>query len=143
MTSEISPDGEIDVSVLVAIRNEEGYIERCINSLVDQDFPEEKYQVIVADGLSLDRTRDIIKSYERQFPRLIKVVDNPGITQANGRIIALHNARGRIIMYLDGHSSVTRHHISELVKSLDDSADSVALLGPTFKLLVMKLLWEK
>lgn len=129
MSSVTNRNSEVEVSVLVAIRNEEEHIDRCISSLVNQDFPKEAYEIIIADGMSLDGTRDIVRSYERLFPQLVKVIDNPKMTQANGRIAALNRARGRIIMYLDGHSYVTSHHISTLVKALDNSVDQVAAVG--------------
>ena len=132
-SSDVSRDSVIDVSILVAIRNEVEHIDRCINSLVNQDFPKDKYEIVIADAMSVDGTREIVKSYEKKFPQLIKVLDNPNITQAYGRITALNHAKGRIIMYLDGHSYVSTRHISTLVKALDNSAEHVVAVGTNLR----------
>ena len=50
------------VSVIVAMRNEEGFIKRCLNSLAAQDYPQELLEVLVLDGRSTDQSREIVSS---------------------------------------------------------------------------------
>jgi len=51
------------VSVIVGIRNEEKFIEECIESLLDLDYPRDSYEIIIVDGMSTDKTPDIVKKY--------------------------------------------------------------------------------
>ena len=51
------------VSVIVPILNEEKYIEKFLNSILEQDYPKENLEIILVDGMSTDKTREIIKSY--------------------------------------------------------------------------------
>ena len=51
------------VSVVVGIRNEERFIEECIESLLSLDYPQDSYEIIIVDGMSTDRTRDIVQKY--------------------------------------------------------------------------------
>ena len=51
------------VSVVVPCRNEEKYIERCLDSILNQDYPE--IEIIIADGLSEDRTKEILIRYQK------------------------------------------------------------------------------
>ena len=59
---------KIDVSVIVPVYMEEAYIENCIKSLIEQEFPREKMEWIFVDGGSTDRTRDILKRYQKEYP---------------------------------------------------------------------------
>ena len=49
------------ISIIIAAKDEEKYIERCLNSLIGQDFPKDAYEILVADGRSRDKTREMIK----------------------------------------------------------------------------------
>ncbi|MEZ4744460.1 MAG: glycosyltransferase [Calditrichia bacterium] len=59
----------IEVTVICPIRNEEKFIGDCIESLVNQTFPLEKSEILIIDGMSDDRTRDIVESYSENFRR--------------------------------------------------------------------------
>ena len=61
------------LSVIVPCRNEEKYIGRCLDSIVAQDYPEDKLEVLVIDGMSEDSRRGIV---EKAVDRCI-VVRNP------------------------------------------------------------------
>ena len=64
------------LSVICPIYNEEKYIARCIESIMTQDYPKDDLEVLFVDGMSTDRTREIIASYLPQCPYL-RVLDNP------------------------------------------------------------------
>ncbi|MDY6864473.1 MAG: glycosyltransferase [Halobacteriota archaeon] len=92
------------ITVIVAVKNEERFIEKCLISLINQDFAQDLYQIVVVDGRSTDRTMDIVEEYIKKYPDLIKVYDNPMEWQAVGRNIAIQNEKeSELITYLDGH----------------------------------------
>ena len=62
------------VSIVVAARNEEQNIESCLESLVAQDYPEEKTEIIAVNDESEDRTLSIMQSVAEKYPGRIKVV---------------------------------------------------------------------
>ena len=64
------------VSVICPLFNEEKFIERCIMSILEQDYPQDKLEVLFIDGRSTDLTADIVRSYTKQYP-FIKLLDNP------------------------------------------------------------------
>ncbi len=68
------------VSVIIPAYNEEKYIARCLDSVIAQDYPAELMEVLVADGRSEDRTREIILDYGRRYPYI-----NWWITPAGNR----------------------------------------------------------
>jgi cellulose synthase/poly-beta-1,6-N-acetylglucosamine synthase-like glycosyltransferase len=119
----------IEVSIIVAVRNEEGYISKCLDSLVDQNVPRAKYEIILVDGMSDDRTREVIDGYSSRFPDIIRVFDNPHRIQSNGRNIGIKNARGRIIWMLDGHAYADSQFLSKLIRILNGLPCNVAGVG--------------
>jgi len=51
------------VSIIIPVKNEENYIERCLEQLVNQTYPTDKTEILVIDGMSTDRTREIVKKF--------------------------------------------------------------------------------
>ena len=54
------------ISVIIPCRNEEKFIGKCLDSILNQDYPKEKMEVLVVDGMSEDRTREIIEKFKIQ-----------------------------------------------------------------------------
>ena len=64
------------VSIVIPCRNEEKYIGRCLDSVIEQDYPKDKMEILVVDGMSEDRTRKIINKYIKKYS-FIKLLENP------------------------------------------------------------------
>ena len=103
------------LTVICPIYNEEKYIARCIQSIMAQDYPKEDLEVLFVDGMSTDRTREIIASYQPQCPYL-RVLDNPHKIVPYAMNKGISEAKGDIIIRLDGHSLYPSNYFSELVK---------------------------
>ncbi len=103
------------LSVICPIYNEEKYIARCIESIMQQDYPKDDLEVLFVDGMSTDRTREIIASYLPRCPYL-RVLDNPDKIVPYAMNKGISEAKGDIIMRLDGHSLYPSNYFSELVK---------------------------
>jgi len=116
------------VSVLMPVRNEAAFIQRGLMAVLQQDYPRERIEVIVADGLSDDGTRDIVNVLRRQNPN-VSLIDNPGKIVSTGLNAALRLARGEIIVRVDGHCEIAPDYVSRCVSHLtDDKVDGVG--GP-------------
>lgn len=92
-------------SVIVAVHNEEECLQRCLNSLINQNYPIDKFEVIIADDRSDDSTPSIISDYCRKYPNFRSVSVKPGedaIPKKTALIRALDAARGEIILSTDG-----------------------------------------
>jgi glycosyltransferase involved in cell wall biosynthesis len=113
------------VSVIVPCRNEEHYIARCLDSIMATDYPADRLEVLVVDGLSEDRTRAILDEYAARCP-IIRVLDNPGRVQPIALNIGIRAASGEILMRMDAHALYPKNYISDLVAALQESgADNV------------------
>lgn len=119
----------IEVSIIVAVRNEEIYINKCLDSLLNQNFPHEKYEIIVIDGMSEDRTREVLDMYRSRYPDMIRTFDNPNRIQSYGRNVGIKKARGKIIWMFDGHAYADTQFLGKLVRILGGSPSNVAGVG--------------
>lgn len=119
------------LTVIVPICNEEKYIAQCIESIVAQDFPKEDLEVLLVDGMSTDRTRDIVSGYSAQYP-FIHLLDNPKKIVPCAMNIGIKAAKGDIIMRLDAHSFYQNDYFSVLTRRLIElGADNVGVVCKT------------
>ena len=113
------------VSVIVPIRNEARYIRGCLESITRQDYPHKRMEILIADGMSTDGTCEVVQSYA-ELDILMHWVYNPGRIVPTGMNLALRQARGDILVRVDGHCEIAPDYISSCVKHLQDSdADGV------------------
>ena len=107
------------VSVIVPVRNEEHLIAQCLRSLLDQDYPKDRLEVLVVDNDSTDRSRKII----RQFPVQYLFEKKKGASAA--RNAGARAARGDLLAFTDSDCVVPSHWVSRLVSALnEDSVDA-------------------
>ena len=93
------------ISIIIPCLNEEDTIGMLLQALRDQDLPPDAYEVIIADGLSTDGTRDRIAQFQQGCPELnITVVDNPERSIPSGLNRAIKASSGDPIIRLDAHS---------------------------------------
>lgn len=113
------------VTIVVPCYNEEKHITECFNSIIAQDYPKDKLEVLVIDGESLDKTREIVKEYTKKYP-FIKLLDNPKKIQTFATNIGLKNAKGDAIIRMDAHAKYLKDYIPKSVYWLKKSgADCV------------------
>ena len=116
------------VSVIVPCRNELGYIEACLESILRQDPPEDGFEIIVADGISTDGTREYLQQFCAAHPQ-VRLLNNPGRIVSTGLNAALREARGEVIIRMDAHTVYAPDYIKQCLAVLRDTgADNVG--GP-------------
>jgi succinoglycan biosynthesis protein ExoA len=113
------------VTIAMPAYNEEHYIEACIASVQAQDYPSELIEILVADGHSTDRTRDILATLAASDPR-IRIVDNPARLQAAGLGLIVKQSSGDVIVRMDVHAEYAPDYVSTCVETLERTgADNV------------------
>lgn len=116
------------VSVVMPIRNEEDFIERSLGAVLGQDYPPGRMEVIVADGMSNDSTRDRVHAAAERDAR-VRLVDNRGQIAPTALNAAFSAARGEIVVRVDGHCEIAPDYVSRCVEHLSrGEADGVG--GP-------------
>ena len=107
------------LTIICPIYNEEKYIAKCIESIMLQDYPKDDLEVLFVDGMSTDRTREIIASYLPQCPYL-SVLDNPDRIVPYAMNKGITEAKGDIIMRLDAHSTYASNYFSAITSRLKE-----------------------
>ena len=124
----MGPNENIQVSVIIACRNERKYIRNLLDSICRQNLGGAKIEVLVADGMSIDGTRQVLDLYKRVVLPL-RVIDNPAKIVSVGLNAAIREARGAIIIRMDAHSEYAPDYICRCLEALNETnADNVG--GP-------------
>ena len=114
------------ISFILPIRNEKLSIAKTLDSILSQS--DDNYEIIIADGMSTDGTREIIKSFQEKYDN-IQLIDNLEQIVSTGFNRALSLAKGDIIIRVDGHSEIDKQFLQNCLLSLKETrADCVG--GP-------------
>lgn len=120
------------LSVIVPIYNEEKYIAKCLDSIIEQDYPKEDMELLLCDGMSKDRTREIIAEYQKKYP-WIQLLDNPKRIAPCAMNVGINASKGDVIIRLDAHVYYPKNYYSVLVKKLNElpNAENVGAICNT------------
>ncbi len=117
------------VSVVVPVLDEARDIGRLLGEILDQVPPSGGFEILVADGGSRDETRRIVTSFGEQHPNL-RLLDNPGRLSGAGRNVGAMAARGKYVLFLDGHCTIPRRDYLVRLVELFESTGAACLARP-------------
>ena len=115
---EDEKNNKLKISIIIPCRNEEKYIAKCLDSIIAQDYPIDNLEVLVVDGMSKDKTVQVIKSYNEQ-PLSIKILKNPKKITPCAFNLGIKYSKADIIMIMGAHSAYERDYISKCIKYLN------------------------
>jgi glycosyltransferase involved in cell wall biosynthesis len=108
------------VTIAIPCFDEEEHIERCIRGAQAQSWPDDRLEILVADGMSLDATREILARLAGGDPR-IRLVDNPARLAAAGLNECIRRARGDVIVRMDVNAEYQPDFVRQCVEALERS----------------------
>ena len=118
------------VSAIIVTRNEESYIKEAMVSLIQQSYPQDKYEIVIVDGMSTDKTRSIVlelqQEYQEKLP--IRLLDNEKHILASGWNIGIKAASGEYVVRIDAHAKAAPDFIEKSVETML-SHDAVCVGG--------------
>lgn len=126
------------ISVIIPAYNEEEYIEKCIESLVNTDYPKNKLEVIVINDGSTDNTAKIARKYQNKY---IRVLSKPNTGKADSLNFGIRHAKGEIIATLDADSYVAPYSINRMLPLFKEK--NVAAVASSVKVRNAKNLIEE
>jgi succinoglycan biosynthesis protein ExoA len=114
------------VSVIMPVFNEASYLERSLGAVLKQDYPLDRMEVLVSDGMSNDGTREIVQRLSHSEGRSVMLIDNPQHIVPTAMNAAIKKAKGEILIRIDGHSLPDTQYVRKCVEYLMQSkADCV------------------
>ena len=108
------------VSIVIPCRNEENYIGQCIESFIKQNYPQQLVNIIIADGMSTDNTRKIIKEYMRKYSNIL-LIDNEDLVAPIGMNKGIAYSKSDIIIIFGAHALADKNFIKENVVALTNN----------------------
>ncbi len=121
------------VSVVVPCRNEGNYVRACLSALLAQEYPTERTEILLVDGLSTDGTREIAEEYAREHPS-VRVLSNPDRITPIALNVGVKGSRGSLVIILGCHSRVSpdflRRNVNALKEHDADCVGGVLLTRP-------------
>lgn len=106
------------VSIVIPCRNEAAYVRQLLDSILANDYPRDRLEVLIVDGMSDDGTRAVITEYASRHP-VIRLLDNPKRVTPSALNLGIAGARGTIIMRLDAHANCPPDYVANLVEWLE------------------------
>lgn len=111
---------DYSVAIIIPTLNEEKFISRCLDSVIAQTYPFEEMDVMVVDGGSGDRTKEIVGKYQQRYPN-VRLINNPGKIQSIAFNIGVDNSTAPYIVRLDAHAFYKPYYIEGCVKGLKEN----------------------
>ncbi|MCA8997333.1 MAG: glycosyltransferase family 2 protein [Planctomycetaceae bacterium] len=105
------------LAIIIPCRNEERYIGRCLDSVLANDYDHRLLDIVVVDGMSTDRTREIVAEYARKYP-CVRLLDNPDKIKPTALNLGIANTSADVVMRIDAHSLYDTQYIPILVEGL-------------------------
>ncbi len=124
---------KIKVSAIICTYNREGYLEKAIDSLLDQSAARSSYEIVIVDNASTDSTAEISKSYGDKIVYIYE--PNQGLSYA--RNAGFRASRADLVSYLDDDGTACKDWIKSIIEAFAVDKEIAAVGG------IIAPLWEK
>ncbi|MDR1477408.1 MAG: glycosyltransferase family 2 protein [Planctomycetaceae bacterium] len=118
------------ISVIIPVRNESRYISEVLDGLLGQDYSQDKFEIIVVDGCSSDKMCEVVNDYISRYANRVRLFSNEKLLSSAARNIGILNARGEIILIVDGHCIVGNSGMFKCVNAAFEESGADCLGRP-------------
>ena len=108
------------VTAIIAVRNESEHLDDCLRAVTNLDYPNEKIEILLVDGMSTDNTPAIIAEWAKQ-DRRVKVLPNPQRSVSCGMNLGIAAAKSDYILWISGHAIVQPGHIKQCLATMEQT----------------------
>lgn len=123
---------EAQITVVVVIHNAETYVERCLNSLIDQDA--QQFRVLLVDDGSSDRSREICRAAVERKRDFFRLLELPHGGVANARNCGLEQVETPYVLFLDSDDWLDGNTISSMMHLVEMHRPELAVFGFYYEL---------
>ena len=121
------------VTTMIVVRNEEKYIRTAILSFLNQEYPKDRMELIIVDGMSTDNTLQVAKDTVQEYtaangPVEVRYLENPKMNLAAGWNLGIQAAKGEYVVRIDAHAQADSQMIAKCVEILR-THEAVACAG--------------
>lgn len=116
-------------SIIIPTYNRKKLLEKLLTSLVKQNYPKDKLEILIIDDASIEPVDEIIKTFQKQFSRLFFLRNYKPMLKSYCINLAAKVAKGEYLFIVDDDNEVHPNCINELVKALKENHDA-AIIAP-------------
>ena len=127
------------VSIIVLNWNGASFIRQCLESLLNQTYPESNYEIIIVDNASTDKSVDIITKH---FSNLRLIVNKKNYGFAGGNNVGIKAAKGNLIALFNNDAIADEKWLDKLVSGLLSNKDAGIVSGPIFFFEPSDVIWS-
>jgi succinoglycan biosynthesis protein ExoA len=119
------------LSIIIPVRNEERFVGETLHALASQDYPKDRFELIVVDGKSTDNTRPEVGKFINEHQDVnVRLLDNPGCLSSRARNIGIREAKGQLIGVIDGHVFMPNGQLFKNMERLKERNNALCLARP-------------
>lgn len=107
------------VSIVIPMLNEQDAIERCVHSILAQDYPQDKLEIVIVDGMSVDASRQVVQTMMNEH-QSIRLLENPSSRTPASLNIGIRQAKGDVVIILGAHTTIDSRFVSTNVKYMNE-----------------------
>lgn len=112
------------ISIIVPVYNAQNYIEKCLNSILEQDM--EDFEIIVVNDASEDDTINILKKYAKN-KQIVLINNEENLGTGESRNKGILFARGKYISFVDNDDWVEKNYFSSMVKKMEEENSDICV----------------
>lgn len=106
-----------EISIIIPARNEECFIERTINSILNNNYPKANYEILVIDSMSSDKTKEIVKKLQKKHKNIFLFENKKKITPCAFNI-GIKNSKGKFIAIISGHAELEKNYLKNCISCI-------------------------
>ena len=114
----------LSVSILIPCKNEYIFISRCLDSIIDNEYPHNSLDILIIDGMSTDGTRDVLQRYMAEY-FFIRTIDNPTGIIPIGLNLGIQQTSAEIVIRLDAHATYSKDYIARCVEAIETTGADI------------------
>lgn len=118
------------LSIVLPVRNEQAHVGAVLAQLEEQEYPRDRFEVMVAIGSSTDKTIDVVEEFRKRTRLSVRILDNPLQLSSAGRNIGARNACGDFVIFVDGHCQILSKKLLSDAASLFEKTEADCLCRP-------------
>lgn len=96
---------DLAISVIVPVRNEAAFIQDTLHQILDQEYPQDRFEILVVDGCSTDDTPELVREVAKEHGN-VRLLENPARLSSAARNIGIKNSQGDVVLIVDGHCEI-------------------------------------
>ncbi len=116
------------VSVIIPMYNAACYVGRCLRSVLEQDYPAEKVEIIVVDGVSTDSSAAVVRNFMREHPR-VRLRSNPMRRVCHAFNVGIRDSKGDVIIFVGCRGVLAPDFITKCIENLRNVKEAAVVGG--------------